>query len=183
MAQLLRGRRTHRAYLDREIPRETIEEIINVARYGPSGHNSQITQWLVISDKGEIRRIGQAVIDFMKANKEPNREHAYPWDYYGTDSDRLVDLWENGEDSIFRGAPHLIILYGPGFMRDYNAGGKAFPCGYSPDFDKQQTETRGIFQSDLLSPDGLTNHRSMEDERYKEERYFNKDDTNLPGAC
>ena len=33
MVQLLTGRRTHRAYLDKEIPRETIEEIINVARY------------------------------------------------------------------------------------------------------------------------------------------------------
>ena len=119
MAQLLKGRRTHRAYTDKEVPRETIEEIIDVARYAPSGHNSQITQWVVISDKNEIRRIGQAVIDFMKANKEPNMELPYPWDYYGTDSDLLVELWENGVDSIFRGAPHLVILYGPGFIRDY----------------------------------------------------------------
>jgi nitroreductase len=119
ITQLLTGRRTHRAYLDKEIPRETIEEIINVARYAPSGHNSQLTQWLVVSDKEEIRRIGQTVIDFMKANKEPNTEHPYPWDYHGTDSDLLVDLWERGEDSIFRGAPHLIILFGPGFMTDY----------------------------------------------------------------
>jgi len=119
MAQLLTGRRTHRAYTDKDIPRETIAEIIDVARYAPSGHNSQITQWLVISDKKEIRRIGQAVIDFMKANKEPNMELPYPWDYYGTDSDRIVDLWEKGEDSIFRGAPHLVILYGPAFIKDY----------------------------------------------------------------
>jgi Fe-S-cluster-containing hydrogenase component 2 len=119
MAQLLTGRRTHRAYIDKEIPRETIEEIINVARYGPSGHNSQLTQWLVVSDKEEIRHLGQAVIDFMKDNKEPNMENPYPWDYYGTDSDLLVDLWEKGEDSIFRGAPHLVILFGPAFLTDY----------------------------------------------------------------
>jgi len=119
MAQLLMGRRTHRAYKDTEIPRETIEEIIHVARYGPSGHNSQLPQWLVVSDREEIRRLGQAVIDFMKANKEFNPELPFPWDYYGTDSDLLVDLWEKGEDSIFRGAPHLVILYGPGFFTDY----------------------------------------------------------------
>ncbi len=119
MNQLLMGRRTHRSYTDKPIPRETIEEIINVARYAPSGHNSQLPQWLVISDKEEMRRIGQTVIDFMKANEDPNPEHPYPWDYYGTDSDRLIDLWENGVDSIFRGAPHLVILYGPGFIRDY----------------------------------------------------------------
>jgi nitroreductase/ferredoxin len=119
MIQLLTGRRTHRAYTDKTIPRETIEEIINIARYGPSGHNSQLPQWLVISDKEEIRRIGQTVIDFMKANTEPNPEHPFPWDYYGTDSDQLVELWEKGVDSIFRGAPHLVILYGPGFIKDY----------------------------------------------------------------
>ncbi len=120
MAQLLTGRRTHRAYKDKEIPRETIEELIDVARYAPSGHNSQITQWLVISDKAEIRRVGEVVIDFMKANKEWNPDLPFPgWDYYGTDSDLLIDLWENGVDSIFRGAPHLIILYGPAFIKEY----------------------------------------------------------------
>jgi len=120
MAQLLMGRRTHRAYDDKEIPRETIEEIINVARYGPSGHNSQLPQWLVVSDKQEIKRLGQAVIDFMKANEQWNPDLPFPgWDYRGTDSDLLVDLWEKGEDSIFRGAPHLVILYGPGFLKDY----------------------------------------------------------------
>jgi len=120
MAQLLMGRRTHRAYADRDIPRETIEEIIDVARFAPSGHNSQLTQWLVVSDKEEIRRVGQAVIDFMNANKEWNPDLPFPgWDYYGTDSDLLVDLWEKGEDPIFRGAPHLVILYGPGFLKEY----------------------------------------------------------------
>ncbi len=119
MTQLLTGRRTHRAYKNKDIPRETIEEIINIARYGPSGHNSQLPQWLVISDKEDMRLIGQTVIDFMKANKEPNPEHPFPWDYYGTDSDVLVELWEKGVDSIFRGAPHLVILWGPGFMKDY----------------------------------------------------------------
>ncbi len=119
MIQLLTGRRTHRAYKDEEIPRETIEEIIEVARYGPSGHNSQLPQWVVISDKEEIKGIGEMVIDFMRTNKEPNMEHPYPWDFYGTDSDLLVELWENGVDSIFRGAPHLVILCGPAFLTGY----------------------------------------------------------------
>jgi len=119
MVQLLMGRRTHRAYKDEQIPRETIEEIINIARYGPSGHNSQLPHWLVISDKDVLRSIGQSVIDFMNANKEPNPEQAFPWSYSGTDSDRLVDLWGNGVDAILRGAPHLVIVYGPSFLRDW----------------------------------------------------------------
>jgi len=122
IAHLLMSRRTHRAYEDRHIPRETIEELIDVARYGPSGHNTQLPRWLVISDKEEIRRLGQTVIDFMKDNKEPNPEHSYPWDYRGTDSDVIIDLWEKGEDSVFRGAPHLVILYGFNFIKDFFVG-------------------------------------------------------------
>jgi len=119
MAHLLMGRRTHRAYVDRHIPRETIEELIDAARYAPSGHNSQLLKWLVISDKEEIRRLGQTVIDFMKDSKKPNPDNPYPWDYYGTDSDVIVDLWEKGEDSVFRGAPHIIILYGASGFTDF----------------------------------------------------------------
>jgi len=44
------------------------------------------------------------------------------WDYYGTDSDIIVDLWEKGEDSVFRGAPHLVILTGPRGMGKHYVG-------------------------------------------------------------
>ena len=120
MAQLLMARRTHRAYQDKQVPRETLEEIIRVASYAPSGHNNQLANWYVISDKSEIRRLGQLVIDFMKANTEVNPDLPFRWDHYRTDSDVIVDLWEKGEDSVFRGAPHLVILTGPrGMGRHY----------------------------------------------------------------
>jgi len=114
----LMGRRTHRAYKERQVPRETLEEVIRVAAYAPTPHNSQLAKWLVISDKIEVRRIGQSIIDFMKdsaANLESGAGSS--WDYRGTDSDVIVDLWEKGEDSVFRGAPHLIIIHGPSFLR------------------------------------------------------------------
>jgi len=122
MAQLLMARRTHRAFKEKPVPRETLEEIIRVARYAPSGHNNQLVNWLVISDKSEIRRLGQAVIDFMKANTEVNPELPFRWDHYRTDSDIIVDLWEKGEDSVFRGAPHLVILTGPRGMGKHYVG-------------------------------------------------------------
>ena len=122
MAHLLTARRTHRAFKDEPVPRETLEEIIRVARYAPSGHNNQLVNWLVISDASEIRRLGQAVIDFMKANTEVNPDLPFRWDHYATDSDVIVDLWEKGEDSVFRGAPHLVILTGPRGMGKHFVG-------------------------------------------------------------
>jgi ferredoxin len=113
MAHLLMTRRTHRAYKDKPVPRETLEAVIDVARYAPSGHNNQLVNWIIISDKSEIRRLGQSVIDFMKANTKSNLDLPYYWDHYATDSDVIVDLWQKGVDSVFRGAPHLVILTGP----------------------------------------------------------------------
>ena len=110
--QLLKGRRTCRTYRDKLVPRETLGEIIEVASYSPSGHNNQLVNWIVISDKDEIRRIGQLVIDFLKANAEPNPDLSYPWDHLAADGDVIVDLWEKGEDSVFRGAPHLVMVTG-----------------------------------------------------------------------
>jgi nitroreductase/ferredoxin len=117
--QLLMGRRSHRAYSQRQVPRETLEELVRVAGYAPTPHNSQLARWMVISDKDQLRRIAQTIIDFMKQSAKNDGGPAdLPWDYRGTDSDTIVDIWEKGEDSIFRGAPHLIIIHGPSFLRD-----------------------------------------------------------------
>ncbi len=122
VAHQLMARRTHRGYLERHVPRETIEELINVARYAPSGHNGQQAKWLVVSDKNEVRALGQTVVDFMKAVKDPSPDLPFAWDYHGTDSDCIVDLWESGVDSVFRGAPHTAILYGDPGMENLYAG-------------------------------------------------------------
>ena len=118
--QLLMARRTHRAYRERQIPRETLEGLVRVAAYAPTPHNSQMARWIIISDKSEIRRIGQSVIDFMKdsaRDQDPGAGARSSWDYRGTDSDLIVALWDEGEDSILRGAPHLVIAYGPDFSQ------------------------------------------------------------------
>ncbi len=124
--QLLMGRRTHRAYKDSQVPRETLGKIIRVARYAPSPHNMQLAKWLVMSDKGEIRRIGQTVIDWMLFTKKEAPEI-----YRKTDADLIVSLWEKGIDSIFRGAPHLIVLYGEGTYASLRPAGYQFPIRLS----------------------------------------------------
>ncbi|TET75341.1 MAG: 4Fe-4S dicluster domain-containing protein [Dehalococcoidia bacterium] len=116
VAQLLMARRTFRAYHDKPVPRETLEKIIRVARYAPSSHNTQAENWLVISDKMEIRRLGQTVIDWMRSMSQEAPEFCR-----AIDADVIVDLWEKGEDSVFRGAPHLIILHGDSYLGYLNA--------------------------------------------------------------
>ena len=105
--QLLRSRRSIRRYKDKPVPRDVIERLIGLARYGPTGHNSQDVEWLVISDQDEIRRLSGLVIDWMKFMIENHPEVVADrrWD-------RHVEAWGRGDDRICRGAPLLVLTHG-----------------------------------------------------------------------
>ena len=55
--ELIRSRRSKRLYRDREVEEDVIEKVLDVARCGPSGHNSQTTEFIVIQDKKMIHEI------------------------------------------------------------------------------------------------------------------------------
>ncbi len=55
--ELARTRRTVRGYLDKEVPPEMIDKILEVARWAPSGANSQPWEFVVITDPGMRKRI------------------------------------------------------------------------------------------------------------------------------
>ncbi len=126
VAQVLMARRTHRAYKDAAVPRDTLEKIIRTARYAPSPHNMQLAKWLIISGKGKLRRIGQTVIDWMLFTR-----NEAPEIYRKTGADLIVNLWEKGIDSIFRGAPHLIVVYGDDTYASLRPAGYQFPIRLS----------------------------------------------------
>lgn len=104
----LRSRRSIRVYKDKPASRETITRIIDIARYAPSGHNNQLTEWLVIYDKNNVQTYASLVIDWIKfAIKEyPELAAAYHFDL-------LVKAWDEGSDRICRNAPHVIVAHGP----------------------------------------------------------------------
>lgn len=53
----LRSRRSIRTYKKKVVERETITRLIDIARYGPSGSNSQPVRWLVIHDNEEVKNL------------------------------------------------------------------------------------------------------------------------------
>lgn len=122
VTELLLTRRTHRAYLDRAVPRETLDRIIRTATYAPSPHNLQLPKWLVISDRDELRRLGQTVVDWLLYTSTEA-----PGVFIQTDGDIFVDQWKRGGDPIFRGAPHLVIAYGAESYAALNAARYQFP--------------------------------------------------------
>lgn len=55
--ELIRGRRSKRSFKDKPVERGVIEKVLEVARFGPSGHNEQSTEFVVIQDKDIIQEI------------------------------------------------------------------------------------------------------------------------------
>ncbi len=103
----LRSRRSVRSYKKKRVSRDLLQKLIEIARYAPTGHNSQPVHWLVIEDATDVRRLAGLVADWMRSLLAARAEFAL-----SMHMDRVVDSWDKGMDRILRGAPHLIVAHG-----------------------------------------------------------------------
>jgi nitroreductase/NAD-dependent dihydropyrimidine dehydrogenase PreA subunit len=106
VSNLLKSRRSIRTYREKPVERATIEALIDVARYAPSGHNSQPVHWLVINDAQEIQRLAGLVSGWLgyMIKEQPALAGEL-------NMDRVLKAWEAGKDRICRNAPVLIVAH------------------------------------------------------------------------
>lgn len=102
----LRNRRSIRAYKEKVVDKALIERLIHIARYAPSGRNTQGVQWLVLGQSDEIRRIAGSVANWMRWIIDNDPETAASMHL-----DKTLAHWEKGIDIIFRGAPVVIVAH------------------------------------------------------------------------
>ena len=102
----LRGRRSIRACKDKPASRADISSLIEVARYVPSGHNSQRAKCLLLNKRDELRNFEGIVADWMRWIISNMPELALVMHM-----DRALQRWENDNDVILRDAPVLIIAH------------------------------------------------------------------------
>ena len=103
----LRYRRSIRNYKKKPVEREVLTDLINVARFAPSGHNLQPVKWLVIYERDEVQRMAGLVIDWMRQlimEESPLVAAMH--------LNRVVSFYDAGHDPICRNAPHVIVAYG-----------------------------------------------------------------------
>jgi len=62
----IKSRRSVRSYLDKDIPKELVEDIIEAGRYAPSALNKQPWEFVVISDKKLIKELSEIVTKKIK---------------------------------------------------------------------------------------------------------------------
>ncbi|ORJ59268.1 nitroreductase family protein [Geothermobacter hydrogeniphilus] len=106
--QFLRGRRSVRNYRDQPVSRDSLQKLIETARYAPSGHNSQGAEWLVVDNREELNRMSGIVADWMRWMLDNMADLAR-----SLHMDRVLERIAGGEDVILRGAPALIIAHAP----------------------------------------------------------------------
>ena len=121
----LLGRRSVRRYLNREVPEEVIERVLEAARWAPSPHGRQPWRFAVLRREETKTRLAEAMGEEWRANLEMDGQSA-----------EVVEKRLQGSRKRLLDAPVLVLL-----------------CLYSEDLDvypdavRQQSETMMAVQS------------------------------------
>jgi len=104
---LLKGRRSIRRYKDEPVNKETIEKLLDIARYAPSGINRQPVSWAVLMGKDKVHELGGLMAEWTEELLEAKNQMAISFRF-----DRLLEAWKKGTDLICRDAPCMVFAYG-----------------------------------------------------------------------
>ena len=124
LLELIRSRRSKRTYRDKKVEKETIEKILDAARFAPSGHNQQSTEFVVVQDQATIREIGKLTAEGMMKLAQPfknpvgrlimraligKRGAEYVGDL-APELEKLAEMYNDGKDLILNEPPVLILF-------------------------------------------------------------------------
>src|SRR5438270_12412526 len=108
LATLLRGRRSVRKFLDRPVPRELIEQILEAARWAPSPHGRQPWRFVVLTR--QEAKIGLA--------------------------EQMADTWRRELQMDGQGDEIVAMRLEKSRQRIHNAPVIIIPCLYVEDMDR-----------------------------------------------
>ena len=105
---LVRGRRSHRHYRDRDVDRDLLERLLHTLANAPTGVNRQELTFRVVADRDLMSKLRA---DLYTAIAAAVAQGALPQDHHLA---RLESAWSGaGRDIILRGAPHVLIVSAP----------------------------------------------------------------------
>jgi len=64
MLAFLRGRRSVRRYQDKPVPKEVVAQLIEAARYAPTGTNRQGCKYTIVHGTEAVRSITGVMVDY-----------------------------------------------------------------------------------------------------------------------
>ena len=105
----LRSRRSIRRFKKREVSREDMRKLLNVARCAPSASNSQGISYIVVDSEEIRRKLTALTIDWMDQKVQEGDAYARSYGY-----GLFVKLYrKTGKDLILRDAPSIVVAYAP----------------------------------------------------------------------
>lgn len=107
--QFLRSRRSIRLYREKPVEPEKIRRLIEAARYAPTGGNTQMVEWLVLTDRATINKVAGMAAEWIRQALKDDPQFAAGAPYLPM----IVKAWDDGIDSILRNAPVLIVATVP----------------------------------------------------------------------
>jgi nitroreductase len=122
--KFLRARRSVRVYQDKPVPTDVLARLLDIARFAPSGTNTQGLRYIVVSDKERLARAVKAVVDWLleKLTKPGSKMPKTFWE--------PVEAYRKGKDALLRGAPHLIVALSPPEILAIGADSAKFALEY-----------------------------------------------------
>ena len=107
--QFLRSRRSVRVFKDKPVEKDKIQKLIEMARYAPTGGNSQAIEWVAGTDEARIKKIAGLTVEWVRElAKDPAVVAASPY------LPMVVAAWDAGFDSVLRNAPAIIVASASG---------------------------------------------------------------------
>jgi len=98
---LLISRRSVREFKEQPVSRETLEQLLDVARRAPTAGNSQKLHWIVIPDAAKVKAVSVEVINWARAHAVGHTA-------------MVVERWDKeGYDQVLRGAPTVVLACAP----------------------------------------------------------------------
>jgi len=107
-SSLVKSRRSTREYKDQEVDKRLIAELIDTARYAPTGKNTQMLNWLVIQERERLAPLIDHCLDWMRDMVAKDHPMARDFRMEG-----IVRAHDSGQDIILHGAPALVVISGP----------------------------------------------------------------------
>lgn len=102
MDNFLMSRRSMREFKDRPVSRETLLDLLDVARRAPTARNSQKLRWIVVEDGAKVHTLSEETLNWLRVSgAEPALLK------------RWEEQWKSGYDFILRGAPALVAACAP----------------------------------------------------------------------
>lgn len=124
----LRSRRSIRAFQKRDVSRDIISELLNIARFAPTACNSQGLSYHVIDNHKILHEITSIIADWTEESIENGVLKNSPWVQNTVST--IAQYRNDNKDTILRDAPCLVIATAPREQKELGRDNTHFSLTY-----------------------------------------------------